>query len=87
MANANAAVASKAKPDPKKDAKKPAPGKGGASVLEDPNVPKDITITYDTSDLKGENDFMVLDRSYTHMRHPLPKRKTDPNMEKRAARA
>jgi hypothetical protein len=50
-------------------------------------VPKDITIEFDMKEVTQDEDFIVLDRSFTHMKHPLPKVKTDPLMEKRAARA
>ena len=50
-------------------------------------MPKDITISYDTKDLKEEDDFLILDRSFAHMKHPLPKEKADPTLEKRTVRA
>jgi hypothetical protein len=84
---AAAAAPAKGKPDPKKDAKKADPKKGGAAVADDPNVPKDLKIDFDLTHVKPEDDFLILDRNFTHMKHPLPKTKPDPAQDKRTARA
>ncbi len=85
----NAPAAKGGKPDPKAAAKggKADPKKGAAGPADDPNVPKDIAVEFDLSQVQVEDDFLIMDRSFTHMKHPPAKVKPDPALDKRTVRA
>ena len=50
-------------------------------------MPKDIPVEFDMSQVTLEDDFMILDHSFTHMKHPPAKVKPDPSLDKRTVRA